>query len=56
MSKKLNDTNFHSWRQKMEPFLGHREVDDMVDPTCALNVPKTRKSCRYGSERTRRRT
>ncbi len=29
--EKLNEINFHSWKQKIEPFLGHREVDDMID-------------------------
>ncbi len=29
--EKLNDNNFHSWKQKIELVLGHREVDDMID-------------------------
>ncbi len=37
----------------MELVLGHREVDDMVDPTLCPRRPETRKSCRNGSERTR---
>jgi len=31
--EKLNYSNFHSWKQKIELVLGHRDVDDMVDPT-----------------------
>ncbi len=38
--EKLNDINFHSWRQKMELVLGHREVDDMVDPTLCPRRPE----------------
>ncbi len=30
--EKLSDSNFHSWKQKIEIVLGHREVDDMIDP------------------------
>ncbi len=29
--EKLNEINFHSWKQKIKLFLGHREVDDMID-------------------------
>ncbi len=28
----LSDSNFHSWKQKIELVLGHGEVDDMIDP------------------------
>ncbi len=30
--EKLSERNFHSWRQKIELVLGHREVNDMIDP------------------------
>ena len=30
--EKLDYSNFHSWKQKMELILGHREVDEMIDP------------------------
>ena len=29
--EKLDYSNFHSWKQKMELILGHREVDEMID-------------------------
>ncbi len=30
--EKLKEINFHSWKQKIELILGHREVDEMIDP------------------------
>ncbi len=30
--EKLNEINFHSWKQKIELVLGHREVDEIIDP------------------------
>ncbi len=38
--EKLSDTNFFSWKQKMEIVLGHREVDDKVDPILCPRLPK----------------
>ncbi len=37
--EKLNENNFHSWKQKMELVLGHREVDDMIDSILCLARP-----------------
>ena len=37
--EKLNDSNFHSWKQKIELVLGHREVDDMIDPVLRPSRP-----------------
>eukprot|EP00171_Calliarthron_tuberculosum_P018138 IDg18138t1 len=28
--QKLNDSNFHSWKQKIKYVLGHRQVDEMI--------------------------
>ncbi len=57
--EKLNDTDLHSWRQKMELVLGHREVDDMFDPTLCPRRPedpeelqKWVRKDKNGSERT----
>ncbi len=38
--EKLNETNFFSWKQKIELVLGHREVDDMVDPILCPRRPE----------------
>ncbi len=38
--EKLNDSNFFSWKQKMELVLGHREVDDMIDPILCPRRPE----------------
>eukprot|EP00171_Calliarthron_tuberculosum_P016921 IDg16921t1 len=37
--EKLNDSNFHSWRQKIEYLLGHRQVDDMIDSRLRPDKP-----------------
>ena len=37
--EKLNDNNFHSWKQKIELVLGHREVDEMIDHQLCPNKP-----------------
>ena len=37
--EKLDYSNFHSWKQKMELILGHREVDDMIDPNLRPRRP-----------------
>ena len=37
--EKLNDSNFHSWKQKIELVLGHREVDDMIDQVLRPSRP-----------------
>ncbi len=38
--EKLNERNLHSWRQKIELVLGHREVDDMIDPILCPDRPE----------------
>ncbi len=35
----MNGT-FHSWKQKIELVLGHREVDDMIDPILCPRRPE----------------
>eukprot|EP00171_Calliarthron_tuberculosum_P000726 IDg726t1 len=37
--EKLNDSNFHSWRQKIELVLGHREVDEMINRCLCPDEP-----------------
>lgn len=37
--EKLDYSNFHSWKQKMELILGHREVDEMIDPNLRPRRP-----------------
>ncbi len=34
--EKLGEHNFHSWKQKIDLVLRHREVDDMVDHIICL--------------------
>lgn len=38
--EKLNDNNYHSWKQKVELILGHRDVDDMVDSDLCPRRPE----------------
>ncbi len=38
--EKLNETNFFSWKRKIELVLAHREVDDMVDPILCPRRPE----------------
>eukprot|EP00171_Calliarthron_tuberculosum_P000991 IDg991t1 len=37
--EKLNDSNFHSWKQKIELVLGHREVEQMIDRRLCPDKP-----------------
>lgn len=37
-----NETKFHSWRQKIELVLDHREVDDMIDAQLYPKKPDDR--------------
>lgn len=37
--QKLNDNNFHSWKQKIELALGYRGVDHMVDKRLCPDKP-----------------
>eukprot|EP00171_Calliarthron_tuberculosum_P021288 IDg21288t1 len=38
--EKLSDNNFHSWRQKMQYVLSHREVSNMVDKILCPRKPE----------------
>eukprot|EP00171_Calliarthron_tuberculosum_P023570 IDg23570t1 len=37
--QKLNDSNFHSWKQKIKYVLAHRQVDKMIDPRLRPDKP-----------------
>eukprot|EP00171_Calliarthron_tuberculosum_P023077 IDg23077t1 len=37
--EKLRDSNFHSWKQKIELVLGHRDVDEMIDRRLCPDKP-----------------
>lgn len=37
--EKLTETNFHSWKQKIELVLGHRGVDEMIDARLCPEKP-----------------
>lgn len=38
--EKLDETNFYSWKQKIELVLGYKEVDEMIDPHLCPTRPE----------------
>eukprot|EP00171_Calliarthron_tuberculosum_P016081 IDg16081t1 len=38
--EKLNDNNFHFWRQKIVPVFRHRKVEDIIDVCLRTEKPK----------------
>ncbi len=52
--EKLNERNFHSWMQNIELVLGHKEVDDMIDPILCRRRREDPEELLKWLERTRR--